>query len=136
MTKASPNPFGPAAGNSMPLMAAAGSVVGRPWESTAQSSGMRAPAAAARRILPIAVALNAMSASAANSPAEGSAMAMGLLPTSASAPPGGAEMKAVAHGNRREPDLPRPLDRELERLPRGQLPERVAGIDDDRGAAI
>ncbi len=37
----------------------------------------------------MAVALNAMSASTGNAPAEGSAMAMGLLPTMASAPPGG-----------------------------------------------
>ena len=36
----------------------------------------------------MAVALSAMSASTGNSPAEGSAMAMGLLPTRASAPPG------------------------------------------------
>src|SRR5215470_8525535 len=88
MTKASPNPFGPAAGSSMPLIAAAGSVVGRPSASTAQSAGMLLPAAAARRILPIAVALKAMSTSTGNSPADGSAMAIGLLPTSASAPPG------------------------------------------------
>jgi len=88
MTKARPNPFGPAAGNSMPLIAAAGSVVGLPSASIAQSCGMGCPAAAARRIFPMAVALSAMSASTGNSPVEGSATAMGLLPTMASAPPG------------------------------------------------
>ena len=36
----------------------------------------------------MAVALSAMSASTGNAPAEGSATAIGLLPTSASAPPG------------------------------------------------
>jgi hypothetical protein len=36
----------------------------------------------------MAVALSAMSASTANSPADGSATAMGLLPTKGSAPPG------------------------------------------------
>ena len=49
---------------------------------------MLCPAAAASLILPMAVALIAMSTSTGNSPALGSAIAIGLLPVIASAPPG------------------------------------------------
>ncbi len=45
----------------------------------------------------MAVALNAMSASTGNAPAEGSATAMGLLPTKASAPPGAGISGRVLH---------------------------------------
>jgi hypothetical protein len=45
-------------------------------------------------------------------------------------------MKTVPHGDRGHPDLLRPRHRELDRLTRGQLPQRIAGIDDDRAAAI
>ncbi len=45
-------------------------------------------------------------------------------------------MKAVAHRDRGQPDLPRPRHRELDGLAGGQLTERVAGIDDDRAAAV
>ena len=67
--------------------------IGRALARAAAQAGARVVVcdvdAAASRILPMAVALNAMSASTGNAPAEGSAMAMGLLPTMASAPPGG-----------------------------------------------
>src|SRR5580698_7492517 len=88
MTKARPNPFGPAAGASMPLIASFGSVVGLPSAAIAQSAGMDLPAAAARRILPIAVALRAMSTLTGCTPLLGTATAIGLLPVIASAPPG------------------------------------------------
>ena len=45
-------------------------------------------------------------------------------------------MKAVAHGDCREPDLPRPCHRELDRLPRRQLAKRIAGVDHHCTAAI
>ena len=45
-------------------------------------------------------------------------------------------MKAVAHDRHREPDLLRPRHDQPDRLARGQLSERVAGIDDDRAAAV
>src|SRR5580698_9057473 len=88
MTKERPNPFGPAAGASIPLIASFGSVVGLPSAAIAQSAGIGLPAAAARRILPIAVALSAISTSTGWAPLVGSAKAIGLLPVMASAPPG------------------------------------------------
>ncbi|MCY1176138.1 hypothetical protein D9M73_163990 [compost metagenome] len=72
----------------MPAIAAAASVVGLPSLSTAQPGGIAWPAVAARRILPIAVALIAMSSSSGSPLAVGTAIAIGLLPTTASAPPG------------------------------------------------
>ena len=45
-------------------------------------------------------------------------------------------MKAVAHDRHGDPDLSRPRHDQPDRLARGQLPERMAGIDDDRAAAV
>ena len=50
--------------------------------------------------------------------------------------PGRTEVKAVAHHHHGEPDLLRPRHDQLDRLARGQLSERIAGIDDDRAAAV
>ena len=72
----------------MPLIASFGSVVGLPSAAIAQSAGIGLPAAAARRILPIAVALIAMSTSTGWVPLVGTAKAIGLFPVIASAPPG------------------------------------------------
>ena len=56
--------------------------IGRP------ALGNRLPCACAKRILPIAVALIAMSTTSGSPLADGKAIAIGLLPTTRSAPPG------------------------------------------------
>ncbi len=86
--RARPKPLAPPIGSSMPLMASFGSVVTVPAASVAQSPGMLSPEAAARRILPMAAWLVAMSKLRGLPEAVGSAMATGLLPTRRSAPPG------------------------------------------------
>jgi hypothetical protein len=58
---ASPYPFGPPTGSSMPASAATGSVVGPPWPSLAQ-------VAATSRILPNAASDSAMSSTIGSEP--------------------------------------------------------------------
>ena len=112
----------------------------------------------------MAVALSAISTSTGKSPALGSANAIGLLPTMASAPPGagisgrvfditmptqscvrhqariaagGAEMEGIAHRDGRHADLASRARRaSCDRLLRGELAERIRGVDHDRAVAI
>src|ERR1700760_2842126 len=92
-----PKPLAPAAGSNMPEIASAGLVVGAPVAVTAQVGGIALPAFSAMRILPIAASLVAMSSTIGISPAVGTAIAIGLLPTTRSPPPGGGISGRVLH---------------------------------------
>ena len=73
-----PEPFGPAIGVSVATFA--GSVVGRPSASIPQSSGMEYPPSRAAMIFPNAT-LEVDMSSTIGSPAEGAAIAIGLVDT-------------------------------------------------------
>ena len=61
-------------------------------------------------------------------PADGRSCGRGHQPRIAA---GRAEMKSIAHGDGGKGVFARAFDRELYRLPRGELSERIAGIDHD-----
>ena len=81
----------------MPAIASDGLVVGAPAAVTAQVGGIASLAFSAMRILPIAASLVAMSSTIGMSPAVGTAIAIGLLPTTRSAPPGAGISGRVLH---------------------------------------
>jgi len=90
---ARPYPFGPPIGSRVPLSAASGSSVGSPTESSAPPSGILSPCRCALRILPRATTLDDMSRATGSGP--GTAIEIGFVPSSASAPPQG-DMAALA----------------------------------------
>jgi hypothetical protein len=81
----------------MPAIASAGSVVALPSAFTAQVPGIASPAFSAIRILPIAASLVAMSSTIGAGPSDGTAIAIGLFPTTRSAPPGAGISGRVLH---------------------------------------
>jgi len=72
-------------------------VVGAPSAVTAHVEGMDSLAFSAMRILPMAASLVAMSRTRGIFPAVGNAIAIGLLPTTRSAPPGAGISGRVLH---------------------------------------
>ena len=82
----------PSGSSTAPLPKSLGSVEAPPSERTIQPSGIPLPRAWASLILPAATAEVAMSISTGSPRADGTAIAIGLVPSRASAPPNGATL--------------------------------------------
>ena len=97
MRNASPKPFGPPRGSSIPAIASDGSDVALPSDFAAHVVGIACPAFSAIRILPIAASLVAMSSTMGIGPSDGPAIAIGLFPTTRSALLGAGISGRVLH---------------------------------------
>ena len=83
-------PFAPPMGKRLPCsIASFGSVVGLPWRSSAQPSGMRSPLRIAIMMRPRTTVVSARSMTIGAAPRRGNAAATGLVPKRGFRPPQG-----------------------------------------------